>query len=287
MRRRDWLKAMLTTLGASEAGAAAMAPGQARIEDIEISGSAGATRRVRLVLPEGVSADRLLILLHGRGEANSERLALRAWSHLYGLLDAEQRLRHPPVSALLDRPRIGAERLRRVNGELDQRPYRGMVIACPITPNPADHAARAAMFDAYSEWLHEHLVPTLTKRLGTSKLRVGLDGCSMGGYVALEMLMRAPTRYHSFGTVQAAIGAWRAPGYAAGLTRALSAKTAPKIHLQTSTHDPFLAASEALSRALTGAGYANELDVIPGGHDQLWLRQIGTLEMLHWHDRNL
>jgi hypothetical protein len=30
---------------------------------------------------------------------------------------------------------------------------------------------------------------------------------------------------------------------------------------------------------------ANTLRVLPGPHDQPWLREAGTIEMLHWHDR--
>jgi hypothetical protein len=32
-------------------------------------------------------------------------------------------------------------------------------------------------------------------------------------------------------------------------------------------------------------GVKNSLEVTVGAHDQLWLREVGTLTMLLWHDR--
>ena len=31
---------------------------------------------------------------------------------------------------------------------------------------------------------------------------------------------------------------------------------------------------------------ANDLQILPGPHDQPWLRESGALEMLLWHDRS-
>ena len=41
------------------------------------------------------------------------------------------------------------------------------------------------------------------------------------------------------------------------------------------------------AKALGELGVDSELVVIPGPHNQPWLREIGTLEMLLWHDRHL
>jgi len=43
----------------------------------------------------------------------------------------------------------------------------------------------------------------------------------------------------------------------------------------------------ALSRALHERGITHDLAVLPGPHDQPWLRETGTLEMLLWQDRAL
>jgi hypothetical protein len=305
LQRRQWLAAVAAWLGsrtcfpgaaaagvADPSGAPSGAEAGLDLSDLSLAGSlskSGARweRQARLLLPIGTQPTRLLILLHGRGEAGEARLALRAWSHLYGLMDAHRRLGHPPVDAILESPRIASSRLERINAELQARPFAGLAVVCPITPNPADYKDRPALFDAYADWLTGVLVPAVRQRVPSLGTALGLDGCSMGGYVALEVFLRKATHFSSFGTVQSAIGAWRVPQYARGVQQVLQAGHGAKLHLLTSTHDPFRPANEQLSRALHTQGTPHQLDVIEGAHDQAWLRQIGTLEMLHWHDRNL
>jgi hypothetical protein len=240
-------------------------------------------RRARLLVPGG-HPTRLLILLHGRAEAASEDLALSAWPKLYGLLDAVQRLQSPPVKALLARPKLEPERLERINRELLQRPFGGLAIVCPVTPNPAKYEQRVKLFDDYARWLFDVLVPAVRAKVPTLGERIGLNGCSMGGYVGWEVLLRQHRNIAAFGSVQAAFGVHRASGFG----RSLSAlEGLPPIQILTSSNDPFREANAKLSAELTRASIGHDFDVPSGPHDQPWLRQIGTLEMLHWQDRKL
>ena len=59
------------------------------------------------------------------------------------------------------------------------------------------------------------------------------------------------------------------------------------VHVETSTLDPYLAVSQSLHAALLKEGVASEYLAPPGSHDQRFLRDVGTLEMLLWHDRAL
>jgi enterochelin esterase-like enzyme len=59
------------------------------------------------------------------------------------------------------------------------------------------------------------------------------------------------------------------------------------LHIETSTGDAFYRANLALSRELKKNGTPHDLVVLPGPHDQPFLREAGTLEMLLWHDRAL
>jgi hypothetical protein len=59
------------------------------------------------------------------------------------------------------------------------------------------------------------------------------------------------------------------------------------IRLGTSGADPYKAANQAMSKKLTELGVPNELSVPPGPHNQPWLKEVGTLDMLLWHDRKL
>lgn len=240
-------------------------------------------QRARLLVPP-TPPERLLILLHGRGESHSEALALDAWPKAYGLSDAVKRLHHPPVDALLRAPKLDAARKDRINHDLAARPFKGFAIVCPVTPNPAKHDDRSALFDAYTSWLFDVLVPHVRRTLPSLKERLGLDGCSMGGYVAWEVLLRRPEALDTFGTVQAAFGAARGTRYAEAFA-ALPAR--PRLHILTSSNDAFVDANTRLSKELTRRGIGHDFDSPDGPHDQPWLRQIGTLEMLLWHDRAL
>ena len=57
------------------------------------------------------------------------------------------------------------------------------------------------------------------------------------------------------------------------------------VHLLTSEGDPFLAGHVAFAAALTKHGVPFEKRVLPGPHDQPWLREAGTIEMLLYQDR--
>jgi pimeloyl-ACP methyl ester carboxylesterase len=292
--RRDWLRAALASplvLGASRVGAAPDALGSVAsggapdttLQTLDLDLPGKVARRARLLVP-AEPPQRLLILLHGLGEAGSESLALDAWPKLYGLTSAVQRLRNPPIEAVLPHPKLEDARRERINRELLARPFSGFAVVCPVTPNPAKYAARAALFDAYTQWLFDVLVPAVRARVPSLGDRVGLGGCSMGGYIAWEVLMRRPKAIATMGTVQAAIGVHRAAKYARS---AAALPSLPRLHILTSSSDPFREANEQLSKELTRSGVAHDLDVPHGPHDQPWLRQIGTLEMLLWQDRML
>jgi pimeloyl-ACP methyl ester carboxylesterase len=251
------------------------------VHDLQVEGKHA--RRARLLVPP-TSPTRLLILLHGRGEADSESLGLDAWPKLYGLTDAVARLHSPPIEAVLKAPKLEPARVERINRQLSAHPFAGFAVVCPVTPNPARYQDRAALFDAYCDWLFEVLVPAVRAKVPTLGERIGLNGCSMGGYVAWEVLLRRAHAIGAFGTVQAALGEERALRYARA---AAALTTRPPIHLLTSSGDPFRAANWTLSKQLERMSVAHDYDAPAGPHDQPWLRQIGTLEMLLWQDRVL
>ncbi len=240
----------------------------------------------RLLLPPGPPPRRLLVLLHGRGETVSERAALEAWQIRYGLESAYERLRNPPVVAAAETAPFDPDRLQKVNTELERQAFQGMALLCPRTPNPAAAASRDELFDAFASFLVDELIPEARKLAPSVNGPIGLDGCSMGGYVAWEVALRTSGAFQSVGSVQCAIGAWRTVGFVERAAVAFGAR-APRIHVMSSTKDPFLEANRALSARLEAARIDHDLLVLPGAHSQPWLRQAGTLEMLLWHDRAL
>ncbi len=261
------------------------------VRDLDLPGDRALGRRMTLAIPRGLDPVKaqapLLVLLHGLGETGDERMGAFAWLERYGLATAYARLCRPPVVRTSKRMDFTDEHLRAVNEELSRAPFRGFVIACPYTPNVNKAANPKAALEGYARWIADVVVPRARREapVAPDLARTALDGCSLGGYVALEVFSRRPDVFGAIGVVQTAIGAHRAPGYADRLASILATHGPRGIHVETSTTDPFRAANEALAAELAQRKVPHDAVVLPGPHDQPWLREVGTLEMLRWHDR--
>jgi predicted esterase len=226
----------------------------------------------------------LVVLLHGLGETSDERLGSRAWVDRYGLVTSAARLAQAPLARVSSRDDWSDAGLAEANDALAARPYRGLAFACPYVPRLRD-----AQLGAYARWLADAVVPRARHEAGgrvdASPARIA--GCSYGAWVALEALLRAPEGFGAFAGVQTAISRASAASYAERLARlATSAgNLAHPLFLETSTRDPFHDPTLALAEALRARNLPRELVVLPGPHDQPWLRESGTPRMLVWLDR--
>ena len=220
---------------------------------------------------------RLVILLHGLAETSDERTGARAWVDRYGLATSVRRLAHPPLAPLSPRNDWGSA-LATANAALAAQPYRGLGFACPYVPRLSGDR-----LDAYARWIDAVLVPRLRAeagdRLDGTAARIG--GCSYGGWVSLEVFLRTPG-FGAWAGVQTAIGGGAVAGYADRLVRAAAGRP---LLLETSTRDPFHDPSVALADSVRARGVRCDLLVLPGPHDQPWLRESGTPSALAWLDR--
>ncbi len=181
-------------------------------------------------------------------------------------------------------------RVGELHAELAARPFRGMVIACPYTPNIWKAGPSAELvLDAYTPWLFDVLLPRLRAEtpVSGSAEHTGLDGVSLGGYASLGVGVRRLDGLGALGCVQAAISTSDADRWSERLAKAMATHGRRPLHLLTSTEDVFRAPVEALSGALKKRAVAHTLRVALGPHDQPFLRGPGSLEMLVWHDRAL
>jgi predicted esterase len=260
------------------------------VRDIALAGDRSLGQRMALVIPKKVVPNSnvpLLVLLHGLGETGDQRTGAFAWIEKYGLASTITRLSHPPVARTAKRGDFTDEHLRAVNADLATSPFAGFVIACPYTPNVNRAPNVNVMLDGYAQWITDVVIPQTRREtpIATEANRIAIDGCSLGGFVAIEVFLRKPETFGALGAVQAAIGKHRAVPYAERLQNVIKQHGPRAIHLQTSSADPFREANEALASELTKRLVAHETIVLPGPHDQPWLREVGTLEMLRWHDR--
>jgi predicted esterase len=287
--RRDLLAGLgaATLLGRAQT-ASALPDRRARLgadlDGLEVHEIKESGRLFLLAVPRGLrppSRVPLLVLLHGLGETGDEQMGAWAWLERYGLGSAWQRLAHAPVARTSKRGEWSDERLSEVNAELAARPFRGLAMVCPFMPKLS-----AREVPAYASWLERVVararaaVPILSTEVESTYL----CGCSLGAYVSLEVMARAPHVFGAWGGVQTAIGAWAAPGYAKRLSKAFGGKARP-LFVETSSLDHYRTSSEALHAAFVSEGMPATKRVSTGPHDQPWLREVGTLEALLWFDR--
>ena len=261
--------------------------------DLILDGSKRLARRTLLLVPKHLPAKqklRVLVLLHGLGETGNEMLGIHAWGDRYGLVKSYDRLREAPVARILKRQRYFTdEHLQQVNTSLKNKAFGGLALLCPVTPNPYKLQPAAKTLDRYTDWIEKTLLPAAREKanIGTGPEFVGLDGCSLGGYVGIEVFLRRPELFGTFGGVQSAFGAPAGIAYARKLAEAVRRVGPRALRFGTSSADPYRKANKALSAELTKLDVPNTLSVLPGPHNQPWLREVGTLDMLLWHDRQL
>jgi pimeloyl-ACP methyl ester carboxylesterase len=291
LRRRQLLASLLAAaVGVPREARAAPRPLEVRRQ--RYPAARGISGLTSLAIPTHLRSDErvpLLVLLHGLGETGDAELGARAWVDRYGLVTAYARLLRPPVSRTSTRRDLPDARIAELRDELEKAPFRGLVLACPHVPNLPRAANPTRAFDDYARWIAESLVPAVRREVPhvDPNAPVGLDGCSLGGYVAFETFLRHPDAFGTIGGVQSAIGEGSAARYAERFAAAMARVGPRPFRLSSSSGDPFLPGNRALAAAAKGRRLDVDLHVLPGPHDQPWLREAGTLEMLLWHDRAL
>lgn len=280
-------------LGAASLGLSqnAIAGEPFEVRDVVVAGSRATGRRFTLLVPRHTTGPvPLVVAFHGKGETLDETLGVRAWLDRYGLASSYARLLTPPVLALDKKlTHWTAARVAEVNAELLRRPFGGVAVACPFTPDVFNVGGRRTFLDDYARWVTEEVVPRARRETAILEgaTHVGVDGVSLGGFVSLEIFLRRPEHFGALGVVQGALGGVGAGGYARALADAFGRVGPRRLHLETSLGDGYRADTEALSRALTKLAVTHDFIAPPGGHNQPFLRDSGTLEMLLWHDRAL
>ena len=226
----------------------------------------------------------ILLALHGAGE-NAKGLVggSRGFRDDYDLGRCDGRLRAPPLSAEDLLGFVEPKRLAKLNASLSERPYEGLTVACPFTPwiTNVEGARR------WASWLEKELLPKVREAAGAPReTKVGVDGISMGGRLALLLGCVRPDLFDTVGAAQPAIRREEV-GYVANLLKRAHEERARPFRLMSSRGDFYLEAIREFSTKLSRRKVAHELVVTPGPHDYPWNRGPGCTEMLLWHDRTL
>lgn len=291
LSRRALVASAAAALVVGRAGASRVPPPELRVVDWSFDDAHPFKRRALIAAPTHLGdAQRapVLVLLHGLGEAKQgPEAGVFAWLDRYGMGSSYARLRHPPLASTIKRRDLTDARARELSDELARRPLGGLVLVCPFTPNVWSFKSTEQALDHFAAFVRGPLLERVAKEIPEADTsRLGLDGCSLGGFVALEVARRRPDGWRSFGVVQPAIAERKVAGYADVLAGA-AREHKTRLHVESSTYDPYLRVSRLLYDAIVARGADAALRVPPGPHDQPFLRDVGTLEMLLFHDRAL
>jgi predicted esterase len=255
---------------------------------LEVPGEKLARRCLLLVPTDKRPLPGLVVLLHGLGETTSEEVGIRAWADRYGLLEAARRLvLFSPLRSDTKPVLVTDERCAAIEGELAARPFRGFAVACPFTPNVFRQPSGQEALDRYAGWLTDGVLPEIRRRIALPAGGVCIDGVSLGGFISLEVFLRRPEAFRAVGGLQAAVGENLAEVYARRFRSALDQVGPRRVRIATSTWDNERKASERLRARLVAHDVPVTYSVSRGGHDQRFLREVGTLELMLYYDRVL
>jgi enterochelin esterase-like enzyme len=253
--------------------------------------SQGGPQQAVIVAPSGGAAGArypLLVALGGLGETRRGLAAGAAgWLKDYWLDRTLKRLAAPPLTRDDFQDIVDPARLDAINASLAARPYRGLVIACPFTP---DLWTQRSLDNAgpFARFVSERLLPRVRAEAPVERgpASTGIDGVSLGGRLSLLVALAAPGAFGAVGVTQ---GAFDPDEVAELAERTASALRRGRLRLRllTTDQDYYREAIEGLHAALAAAGAEHDHLDLPGPHGYPFNRGGGAIEMLLWHDRVL
>lgn len=229
----------------------------------------------------------LVVALHGAAEARRgpQRGAL-GWNVDYRLPDAFAALLRGRLARADYRGLVTNAHLRYVNEMLRVRPFRGVCVVTPYTPDLLDQQPGSDSLRRWSDWVAGPFLQQVRAQhpfVAQTRAGTAIAGVSLGGMLALDAGLAHPQAFALVVAIQPAITA-RVPALAA---KASQTRTPPELVLITSTGDHFLAPTRELSTHLRARGISHITEEMPGPHDYVFNRGPGALEMLRLADAEL
>lgn len=225
----------------------------------------------------------LVIAFGGAGEcARPPRQGALAWLGYYKMDDAVVALTKNHLESNDFRGLVTPERLIEFNNSLKERPYSGVIVACPYSPIITTF--RDFEDTGYEQYIVQELVPLLKKRYRVAEGPVGVDGVSMGGARAMLYGLKYPEMFSAIGAVQGAFGP------SLDTYRQLIDKNRGKlknrsIQLVTSDGDGMAPSVEKMSHLLKDEGIPHTYMNLTGPHDYIFNQGPGSIALLMFHNR--
>ena len=128
----------------------------------------------------------VVVALHGRGETRKPPAeGALGWPRDYALARAIERVSSPPLRPQDFEGFVEAGRLERINRRLTDRPFGGLIVACPYLPD--FDATDPAVIASFGRFVTGVLLPRVRRETPAfpGSTATGIDGVSFGGAVAL------------------------------------------------------------------------------------------------------
>ncbi|MGO8881302.1 MAG: alpha/beta hydrolase [Desulfomonilaceae bacterium] len=224
----------------------------------------------------------LVIAFGGAGEcARAPREGALAWVGYYKMDDAIRALGRGRLESNDFRGLITPVRLAAFNKRLKNKPYAGVIVACPYSPL----ITSLMEFEntGYERFIIRELVPLLKKRYRVATGRIGVDGVSMGGARAMLFGLKYPEIFSSIGSVQGAFGPFL-DTYAQLARQNRDKLKGIPIQLVTSDGDGMAPSVNKMASLLKDEGIPYTYKNLTGPHDYIFNQGPGSIALLMFHD---
>lgn len=225
----------------------------------------------------------LVIAFGGAGEcARPPRQGALAWLGYYKMDDAVTALTRNHLESNDFRGLVTQDRLLEFNDRLKERPYSGVIVACPYSPLITSF--RDFEDPGYEQYIIQELVPLLKKRYRVAEGFIGVDGVSMGGARAMLYGLKHPDVFSAIGAVQGAFGP-SLETYRQLIDKNRGKLKNRSIQLVTSDGDGMAPSVEKMSLLLKDEGIPHTYMNLTGPHDYIFNQGPGSIALLMFHDR--
>lgn len=265
---------------------------------LEIDGFDGTRQRVVVTYPRRADGRShppgerypVVIALHGQGESRlTANRGAMAWYLQYDLPEAFGAMARGRLTPADYHHLVRPAHLSMVNQQLGARPFEGVMVVTPYTPDLMDEPPTGPRVRSYCDWLAGPLLAALRAQMpnaAQTREGTGIDGVSLGGMLALEAGYSHPEAFGAVGAIQPAIRGRRGRLLAAA-NAAREAGHSQDLRLLTSDGDPFKRPTEQLSQALRDNRVNHRFVLFPGPHDYVFNQGPGAIELLRFFDEIL
>ncbi|MGC8907576.1 MAG: alpha/beta hydrolase [Desulfomonilaceae bacterium] len=227
----------------------------------------------------------MVIVFGGAGESiRPPRSGALAWMHYYKMDDAIQSLQRSKLEAADFQGLVTPSELAHFNRELQQHPYRGMIVVCPYSPPLS--LGRAMDHPDYEAHLIQELLPALIDHYRVSPGKIGIDGVSNGGARSMYYGFKYPHLFAAIGSVQGSFGPFM-DLYEELIQKHADVLKKKAIQLITSDRDSMRLSVQHMHELLKRYNIPHRYLQMTGPHDYVFNQGPGSLGLLVFHDATL